>query len=455
MRVRVSPLAFDGGKYMQITVANISELECKLKIEVPIERIETAVQKEIRKIVATVNVPGFRKGKAPFDVVQRRYGAKMRDSVIADIIEETLQEALQQEDIFPVDKPQIEFITNEAQKPLCYVASFIKLPKVCLLFDKSVEKYCTRLTSDDIDAELEKLCKSHTVWQKVDRKSQAGDQLSISYNIKTHDPAVEREIQQEDVEFVLGEDEVWSDFAKPLYGVSAGETKQYTLLVPPSHIDRDLAGKEAEFSVNVRQVCEPIVPPLDDNLAKKVDSSLQGLEDLKVNVVKDMKQQVGVALTKLTQDNIIKRLLEDNPLASVPESLVEEELQRMAKSWREFVATNWLRQENAPVFPCENFKKLAQDNMRAGLLLCAVARQHKISITQKELQNKVKNDLARRDNSELLMKNFFADDKLVHKFKTVMLDEKIFTFLCNSFQMIEKEISYKEALERSEMLELI
>jgi trigger factor len=436
---------------MQVTSENLSGLERKLNIVVPADRVEKDIQAKLHKLAATLKMPGFRPGKVPFTTVQQRYGNSIRGDVIEDLIRKTYIEAVKQEKLDPAGLPRIEIVSANPKEPFSYNATFEIYPEIKLVdFDQfKIEKTVSELTDADINEMLEKLRKEHVQWKEIIepmRKSQAGDQMTVDFTVKVLDsPATEKSMEK-NVKFVLGGGSMWSDFEKHLYGVSGGEKKNYSLKFPETHVDKEIAGKDAEFEVEIHKVCEPILPPLDDEFAKKMGIKDSGLEGLITEVRKNMERELQVALKNSFKHAVMEKLLENNPIA-VPKSLIETELDRLAKNWRERFAMHKPKVEkDIPEFPRKDVEKQAQRNVSLGLLLSTVIKENKIQVEQQNLRDKVEDLASVYDDANKVIDWYFSDQNRLMEVKSLLLEEKAIDYIASKANIVEKKVEYKEAV---------
>lgn len=438
---------------MQVTLETLSGLERKLNIIVPAERVDKGVQTKLHKLASTVKMPGFRPGKVPFAMVQQRYEGSVRGEVIENLIRDTYVEAVKQEKLEPVGLPKIEIVSAKPKEPFTYSAIFEIYPQIKLVdFDQiKIEKAVSTLTDADIDEMLEKLRKERVQWKEIiepTRKAQAGDQLTVDFTVKVIDNPAAETSTEKDVKFVLGSGSMWPDFEKHLYGVSGNEKKKYTLKFPATHVDKELASKDAEFAVEIRKVCEPILSPLDDEFAKNIGIAEGGLEELKVQVRKNMERELQTVLKNSFKHAIMEKLLDSNTV-DVPKALIETEIDRLAKNWQErFTQHKQKAAKNIPEFPRKDAVQQAQRNVSLGLLLSAVIKENEIQVDPQELRNKVEDLASVYDDASKVIDWYFSDQDRLREIKSLLLEEKAIDYIASKANVVEKKINYKEAVAK-------
>lgn len=439
---------------MQSTFENLVGLERKLNVTVPVEHIEDKVSDKLREITSKAKLPGFRPGKVPVAIIEKKYAGVVRADILESLIRTTYVEALKREQINPAGLPKVDVISAKPGEPLVYTATFEVYPEVKLIDLKQieVEKPTSEVSASDVDEMLEKMRKSHVTWQEitdVERKSQLGDQLTMDLTIVpcANDKKIEPKVEK-DIKFTLGDGHMWSDFEKPLYGLGAGEEKRFILEMPATHADKELAGKRADFTVKVHKVCEPILPDLDDQFAAKMQFAEGGLAKLKEEVRAHMQRELEIALKKRHKQAIMDKLLEHHSLRVLPQALVEKELARQEMVWRERAAYYHKNAaKDAPKFPRDEFKMQAERNVALGLLMSAIVDEQRLRVEPQEVRKKAE-DLVREHygNEEVAVNKLLSDQERLAEIAAHLLEEKVLEYLAGQVNCIEKNVSYKDAL---------
>lgn len=440
---------------MQATLENLSGLERKLNVTLPAEEVENKINTKLQKLALKVKMPGFRPGKVPFAMVRKNYAGSVRMEVLEDLIRDSYVDAVKQENLTPVGMPSIEIVSSKSNEQFAYTATFEVYPEINLadLKQIEVEKATAKVDDGDVNDMLEKMRKNQVQWQEITdsaRKSQVGDQVTIDFTVT---PRVsDKEIKpktEEGVEFVLGDGFMWTDFEQPLHGISAGEEKKYSLRLPDTHMDKELAGNEAEFAVKVHKICAPIFPDLDDKFAEKMNID-GGFDGLKSEVRKHLERELQSALQASFKKAIMDKLLEHNPV-EVPKKMVEIELERLSQGWQKRLASyskNKAVEKNSE-FPRNAFEPQAKRSVSLGLLMSEIVQKHQLKIESQEIQKKIEDMVsAYYDDEEEAINQMLSDRNRVKEIEALLLEEKVIDYITSQINAIEKPISYKEAVER-------
>jgi len=439
---------------MQVTLEDLPGLERKLNVTVPADRVKSAVESKLQEIAGKAKLPGFRPGKVPFEVIRKNYGKSAHSQVLENLVRDTYPEAIQKENLNPVAPPNIQVVSADPEGHFVYNATFEVYPEVKLVdFEKiNIDRSTSKVEEEDLNEMLEKMRKTHIKWEDVTdpaRKSQAGDQLTVDFAVKPSDQDIEPKTEK-GVKFSLGDGNMWDDFEKPLYDMGPGEEKAYTLEMPDTHMDKSLAGKKADFKVKVHKVSSPILPELNDEFAAKMNIKEGGLEKLKDEVRTQMEREVDQVLRGLFKQDVMNKLLELNVL-EVPKVLIEHELNRLAQNWNKRLESQGNLPGKKPEFPRGEFEPQAKRNVTLGLLLSAIVKEHKITVTPAEVRKKIEGLVsAYYEDKKDMVEKCLADKSYSREIESLLLEEKVIEHLASQINIIDKTISYKEAMEKKQ-----
>ena len=238
---------------MKVAAQEIEHSQVVLDIEVEDERMERAVDQAYRRIVQRINVPGFRKGKAPRALVERMVG---REALVEDAVEalvpQVVEDAVKQQSLVMVARPSLEVVSTQ---PLQVKATIPVQPKVDLGDYQSltVEATPAEVTDEQVDAVVNRLRESNATWEPVERAVELGDRIAIDLLAKAGETTV---MESKDAEYVVQTEgpQPAEGFAEALVGQAVGETRTFTLKLPEEHREKELAGQDAEFTVTVNWV---------------------------------------------------------------------------------------------------------------------------------------------------------------------------------------------------------
>jgi trigger factor len=428
---------------MQVSVEATGNLERRVRVEVPAERINKEIENRLRRVGRTAKIKGFRPGKVPAKVIRQRYGDQVRQEVLSEMMQTSYSEALQREQLVPAGGPQIHPERAGDDEGLVYTATFEVYPEVELAdLDKiSVTRPVVEITEADVDDMMENLRKQKAEWESVDRPAAEGDKVIVDFEGSIKGEPIENG-KGEQIPVVLGEGRMIEDFEKALTGVSAGDEKTFKVKYPKDYPAEDLAGKKAEFKAVVHEVQEQVLPPLDEELAKAYGVEEGGVEQLRADVEDNMRQELEGRVRADMKEQAMEGLLSHNPL-DVPEALVQQESQSLQKDAMQRMGIE--DAEQAP--PLENFREMAERRVRLGLLVQQLISDKDIQLDQDRLRGKVEEMFAGYDQGEQLVSAYLGNQDFISRLGPVVLEEQAVEWLIENGQVEEKETAFKDYMQ--------
>ena len=320
---------------MKITQDEVVERQTTLHIELDDEDIDPYLQRAYSRVVQNVNIPGFRKGKAPRSIIEQYFG---RESLLNEILDSMLPEltgkAITEEDIDAVGMPSIDL---EGLDPFQFSAVVPLKPDINLGEYKSirVEKETPSLPDDAIDERIEQLRLSVASWEPVDRTVQTGDMVSTQIKGTLDDEVI---LDESDAVYLVNEDigRPFPGFSDKLVGLESDDPSSFDLDIPEDFQDENLAGKNISFEVNIKDIKERVLPELDDAFAQSIGEGYESLEDLREEVDKSIINEAETEASRAHRENVIQALLE-SATVELPPLLIEHESTHMVEEQERMV----------------------------------------------------------------------------------------------------------------------
>ena len=320
---------------MKITQDEVVERQTTLHIELDDEDIDPYLQRAYSRVVQNVNIPGFRKGKAPRSIIEQYFG---RESLLNEILDSMLPEltgkAITEEDIDAVGMRSIDL---EGLDPFQFSAVVPLKPDINLGEYKSirVEKETPSLPDDAIDERIEQLRLSVASWEPVDRTVQTGDMVSTQIKGTLDDEVI---LDESDAVYLVNEDigRPFPGFSDKLVGLESDEPSSFDLDIPEDFQDENLAAKNISFEVNIKDIKERVLPELDDAFAQSIGEGYESLEDLREEVDKSIINEAETEASRAHRENVIQALLE-SATVELPPLLIEHESTHMVEEQERMV----------------------------------------------------------------------------------------------------------------------
>ena len=430
-------------KGFEVSVESSAGLERKLKIRVPSADIEREIASRLAKVGKTAKLKGFRPGKIPEKVVRKYYGGQVRDEVLSDVIRSSYSQAIAEQKLNPAGGPRIEAVPGETpadQEHFTYRATFEVYPEIELqpLEQLGLEVPRVGLEDADVVAMIEKLRTQRATWRPAERAAAAGDRAVVDFEGK-----IDGELfpggSGKDVGIVLGSGQVLAEFDRALHGASAGETRTAAVAFPDNYPTTNLAGKNAEFVINIKRVEEQVLPELDDAFAASFGVSSGKVEDLGAEVRKNMQRELAERLSRETKARVFDALIKANSI-SIPRALVEQDIDALQQgAMRELGVTD---PAQAPAR--ERFSSLAQRRVTVGLLIQELVRQNKIRLDAARVEQRVQELAAPYEKPAEAAQFYRADRGMMTQIETGVLEDQVVDFLLARAKTSDQPLTFQQ-----------
>jgi trigger factor len=433
---------------MQVSIETTSGLERRLTVAVPAEKIDNRADERLKEAAKTIRINGFRQGKAPLKVIKKQYGEGVRQEILGDLINGSLQEAFEAEKLQPAGQPHIEINQFEAGKDLEYIATFEVYPEVTIgAFDGyKIEKLTSEVTEESIANMIESLREQQAEHNVVERAAADGDKLNINF-AGTKDGEAFEGGQADNQDLVLGSNTMIPGFEAGLEGVSAGEEKVLSLTFPEDYQAEELKGAAVEFTVTVNSVSEKTLPPLDEELVKKFGATHGDLDKFRVDIVKNMERELETAIKNKVKTDVMDQLLEANSV-DLPSALVSSEIkvlrEQMMQQFGGMQQNKSLDLES--LLPDDMFKEQAERRVSLGLLLGEVIKGNEIKVEADQVRSTIEALAASYDDPQEVINYYYQNAQMLSGIEASVLEDMVVEFILDKATVTEKSVSYEEAV---------
>jgi len=422
---------------MKTEVANISEIERRVTVEVDAEKVTKSIDKAYKNLQKKVRLPGFRPGKAPISILQKHFKAQIEEEVINELVQKTFPEVMEQQDIKPVSMPKVENGVLEKGKPFSYTVGIEIKPAIDVTdyTGLKIDRPGPEATDEDITAELERYRNSYAEMQEITgRPTQNDDHIIFDLEGFIGEEAYMGG-KKTDYFLELGKEMLLPGFDEHMIGLNAGDVKEFSLEIADDYGDKQVAGKTIAFKVEFKTIKEKVLPELTDDFAKDVGEyeTLEQLKDAARTAISQRKKQESEGKVR---DQIFDALIEKNPF-TVPQGMVEMQAQNMLKEvermfQQQGMDINEMGQSQAQML--ENYKEPAEKRVRSGLLLEAVANKENIKAEDDDYEKQYE-ELAGMYNEkiETIKANINKD-----QIESQIMERKTIDFILSSAEITEK-----------------
>jgi trigger factor len=436
---------------MQSSVEKTSAIGRKMNVVVPADKIETAVQARLKQLSKRVKIQGFRPGKVPMKIVEQQYRGTATNDVLGELIQASLQEALQGQDEVPAVQPDI---TPEAPvekgKDFAFTAIFDVYPEFEKLDLEGVKilKPESEVEDADIDRVVENMRKQQLTWKELKRKSKNGDRVLVDFVGKVDGEEFDGG-KASDYPVVLGEGQMLPDFEKGIKGMKAGETKEVEVTFPEDYNEK-LGGKTAIFTIDAKTVSEPVLPEVDEEFVKSFGIESGDVTELRAEVKSNLETNLESQLSSKLRQRVFDALTEANK-AEVPVKMVREEASRMVTEQKNQMIQQGIDAKMLENFPDPEFdvlKPQAEKRVALGLLMMEIIRKQEIKPDEERVNARIEKMASSYEQPEEFVQYYKSNQEALAQVQSLVLEEQVVDFL------IEKADVEVEKVEASTLLNM-
>lgn len=369
-----------------------------LKVTVPAEKVDKALDQAFKKVVKQINVPGFRKGKAPRPIFEQRFGVEALYQDAVDILlPEAYGEAIDETGINPVAQPEINVTQIEKGKDFEFEATVTVEPEVQLGDYKGleIEKQDSELTDEDLQEAIDhSLGHLADMVVKEDGAVENGDTVNIDFDGYVDGEQFEGG-QADGYDLEIGSGSFIPGFEDQLVGVKTGEEKDVVVTFPEEYHAEELAGKEATFKTKVNEIKYKEVPELDDEIANELDSDANSVDEYKENLRKRLSEQKAEEAENVEKEEAINKAT-DNATIDIPQAMIDTELDRMVQEFGQRIQQQGLDlqtyfqisgQDESQLR--EQMKDDAEQRIKTNLTLSAIADKENIEANDEDIEKEL------------------------------------------------------------------
>lgn len=431
---------------MQITVENVGGLERKLVVQIPEENISSKVRERLNEVGRTARIDGFRIGKAPSKVVERRFGAKVREEVVGEALRTSFTEAIRGQSLRPVGDPVITSIDAAPSTGLSYSATFEVYPEVKLapIEELEIERPECEITDADLDKMVRILQDQNKTWSPVTRPAVDGDQLIIDFQGELRGERFDGGTAT-DFEIVLGAGLMVAGFEEGLKGKVAGDTTRLALKFPEQYRNQQLAGQDVTFAVTVKKVSEPVLPELDDAFFEKFGVKNGGLEAFRAEVKANMVRERDRALQKRFNSHVLERLNAANTV-ELPNALVQNETARLQQETQQRMMMRGVDPSQLTANLAEIHASEAKNRVKLGLVMAEMIKVAEIAADPNKVRAMIESLAAGYEDPSEVLKWYYSDPRRLREIEALCLEDEAVKWIASRARANPVTISFDDLM---------
>ncbi|MEW6996686.1 trigger factor [Colwelliaceae bacterium BS250] len=430
---------------MQVSVETTQGLERKVSISVPAETVDVEVKNRLRQVARTQKINGFRPGKVPASVIQKRFGQSVRQEVAGELMQRHFVEAIMAEKLNPAGRPAFVAKSNEEGQALEFDATFEIYPEVKLagLETINVDKPAVEVNAADLDEMFVTLQNQHKTWKENKRKTKTGDKLTLDFSGRVDGEEFEGG-KAEAFELELGAGRMIPGFEKEITGMKVGEEKTISVTFPDDYHAENLKGKEAEFDIVVHKTEGPVLPAIDDEFAKLFGVEEGGVEALRAEVQKNMERELTQAVKAKVKEQVLDGLVATNEI-DAPKALIAQEVDVLRQQAMQRFGGQ-MDPKNMPQLPAEMFEEQAAKRVKVGLLLGEVIKLNELKVDDEKVKSLIESAASAYEDPSEVVAHYMNNKELLQQMQHVALEEQAVELVLEKANVTEKETAFKDIM---------
>ena len=417
---------------MDVKTKKISEIEIELNITFDYSEVDSLADKKLQDLSKDADLKGFRKGKVPISVLKSKYYSSCQYEALTDRINENYVQALIQQKINPVNKPEIKPSPNKDKKKYSFTALVQIIPeiKLCDLSKINIINPNLIISKEEVDKSIENLRSSYTIWSPSEKKAKKGDRLKVNFKGKVNNEDFPNN-EAKDFHVILGSNQLIPGFEDGLVGASKGEKLDLKVKFPDDYHADNLKGKNAVFDTEVLEVENGDKPKIDKEFLKNFGIEDGTKKDLEKKIEDGMRLDCENIIENYIKKQAIEELVSKNKF-KIPSSLVEDEQKRI---------------ENDPSSKkISNINEEATKRVSAGLIMREIINQEKIEVSQKEIDDWIEK-IARNYNPDEVRKYYSNNSEAMNNIQSVIVEKKTIDFVKSQASVKNKDYSFEDLMQ--------
>ena len=426
---------------MQVSVEATGNIERKLSIVIPADRVDGEVDKRLKSMRGRVKIDGFRPGKVPMSVVSQQYGDSVYQEVVGELFQSTFYEAAEKEKLKVAGMPQIEATTLEPGKDLEYNATFDIYPqfKIADISKMKVIQPKVKLVAADVDEMIETLRKQQQDWKEVKRMAKKGDLLIVDFDGKIDGEDFEGG-SAEDFSVELGAGRMLKDFEDALTGMKPDSEKVADVAFPDDYPAENLKGKKAQFNLKVKTVSSPSLPKVDKDFIIKFGVEDGTSKSFKAEIKSNMLREVEQRIKSRVKQSVMEGLHELHEV-DLPSALVNDEIKQVRTEMEQNS-----QGADMSTLPDDMFKDQAARRVKLGLIVGEIITTNKLEKDQSKVDEMLNSLASSYEDPQALIEYYRTNQQAMQTIEAAVMEEMIVDWVLDKAKVTDETVKFTELM---------
>ena len=433
---------------MQPVVETLSGLERRIELSVLLADVETAVQAELKRAARTAKAPGFRPGKVPMAMLERTHAPGIRYDAINDKVGQAFEKAIEASGLRIAGAPKLEPKTEGTPEgTLAFFATFEVYPAVTVpdLSGLKIKRAVTTVGEAEVQRTVDILRKQRAEYAARDgRAAQDDDRVTLDF-AGTIDGVPFEGGKADAFPFILGQGRMLPEFEAAARGMKAGESKVFPLAFPADYGGKDVAGKTAEFTINVKEVAEPVLPVIDAEFAKSLGQPEGDVEKLLADIRGNIEREVKARTLARTKTSVMDALIGAVSF-DVPKSLVDSECQARVQAARAELTQRGVPNADKMPIPADAFTAEAERRVRLGLLVSELVQQAQLQAKPEQVRARIEEFAGNYEKPAEVVSYYLSDRARRAEVEGIVLEDNVVQHALAKAQVEDEQVPFDQIM---------
>ena len=434
---------------MKVNVTSSKGLESKLSVIVTKKEIQEKIDKKLDEVKDTINLKGFRPGKAPMELLKKQFGKALYGEVIEKTLNDSAFQALKDKNIKPAGQPKIDIKSSGEDKDLEFTIEVEKVPEIKKvdLSKIEIEKYEVKADKKDLETRLNQLAESSKKYNDKDASKAAANNDLVEFNYEaTVDGKSFEGNKGEKLQIVLGKDLFIKGFDKQIIGVKKNDEKVVKINLPDNYPKKELAGKASEFKCKITNIKSPEEQKIDDAFAKNMGA--KDLSDLKSMIEKQISKEFESITDQLCKKEILDQLDKQFKI-DLPKGMLEAEIKTVEHTMVHEKMHEKGEKDHSKIKLDDNdkkeVKKISERRVKLALVLANIGEEHSVKVSSQELQGELEKQLRMYPGQEKTIREYYQKNPSeLSKLRGPIFEDKVMNLIKEKAKTKVKSITKEE-----------
>ena len=422
-----------------------NNLEKKIKLNISSKDLESDFKKRLLAQQSSSDLKGFRKGKAPLDVIEKYYGDQIKQRLIMDKMGDIFYKKISEENIPVVGQPSFAPESFDIKKDIKFEVSYEIYPEFSLtkMGSLSFKKPVSKVTDQDIKKATDLVLKRYGKAEPIDEKSKEGNFVKIDFEGFLNGEKFEGG-EAQDYSLELGSKTMIPGFEEQIIGMKAAESKDIEVTFPDDYQAENLKGQKVMFKIKMKEVSEVKLPNLDEEFFKSINMDVKTKAEFEKKIEEQLQTDLKTNLKTKTKQRIFDAFESSNQI-DIPQSMIISEANNLRNNTAQQMGLDIGKLEEDQ-FPIDNFKENALKRVRLGVLINKLIEENNISVDNDTLKKEIEDKSKSFKDPEQYVNWIYGNEEQLKNIESLVLEDKVAEYLEQKSKVEEEALSFEEVV---------